>query len=72
VPTRVDNYPAQAHDTNNLDCWCGPDFKVLCDEHDGDAGLAAGCWKCGGSGLVVISKEDAIATDETVVIVHQP
>jgi hypothetical protein len=55
------------HDTDSLDCACGPEFFLPCDDHgDGET-----CWKCvARRGLVPITREEAEATERSVVIVH--
>jgi hypothetical protein len=52
------------HDTDGRDCWCGPTFYLVCDECDD------GCWKCD-DGKIKLTPEQAAASDEPLLIVHQ-
>ena len=60
------------HDTNNSDCWCGPDVLQICRECDGNGWVPLGgdesimCWKCEGQGLEPVYDDRLPA-----VIVHQ-
>lgn len=56
------------HDTDSLDCACGPEYLVPCDEH----GFDERCWKCEGrNGCVAITREEAEREEVTCIIVHQ-
>lgn len=51
------------HDTNGLDCWCAPTYNLACDECED------GCWKCT-DGLIPLTRAEAEATDQPLIIVH--
>lgn len=56
------------HDTDNEDCWCGPDLLQPCPEcpvEPGNVRARPDCWRCGGKGLV-----PAFDTALPLVIVH--
>jgi hypothetical protein len=78
----VHTYPTtDEHITDGLDCWCSPVYYLPCDECDvaeyrgiarGDLPampLASGCWKCT-NGLILLSRAEAEATDQGIIIVH--
>lgn len=57
------------HDTDSLDCPCGPDYFVPCDEHEVDGET---CWRCAAhNGLLPLTRAEADACDDPIVIVHQ-
>ena len=70
------------HDTDFLDCWCGPSYYLVCDDCDpldyrGAARVyllehptGPGCWNCT-NGLIPLSRADAGITEETLVVVHR-
>lgn len=63
-------YPAQQHNTDGYDCpACQPEYFRLCDE---EHPTADSCWKCSPRGMIAITREEAEATDEPVIIVHAP
>jgi hypothetical protein len=70
----------QEHDTDGLDCWCGPRYSLPCDECEVEVAPAddaseriyergAGCWKCEG-GTIRLTREQAEHADAPLVIVH--
>lgn len=83
MPRPVPTLAAAEHSTDWLDCWCAPGYYVPCDacdpmEYRGAARVyllepptAPGCWKCA-NGLMPISRAEAGATEETLVILHAP
>lgn len=56
----------RAHDTETLDCWCGPSIARVCDECAG----SDGCWKCE-RGLIHITRNEAEMIDEPLIIGHR-
>lgn len=63
---RGEMLPVQrAHDTESLNCWCGPTFLLPCDECDG-----GGCWKCL-RGTIQLTREEAEGATVPLVIVHR-
>lgn len=71
----------EEHDTDGLDCWCGPSYFLPCDECDvedwrgaaraylSEMPTAPGCWKCT-NGLIPLSRAEAGAAEVPLVIVH--
>ena len=56
------------HDTDSLDCPCGPEFLFPCDEHP----FEDRCWKCETrNGLIPMSRAEADACDYPIIVVHR-
>lgn len=70
---RIHIYPV--HGRNKSDhwtgkkgfCWCDPDERNVCPESDEKGNCKAGCFRCGGSGLVEIYDPEL-----NVLIIHKP
>jgi hypothetical protein len=72
---------ADEHDTDGLGCWCAPTYNLVCDECDAEDHRGAaqghlpaqpshpGCWKCQ-NGLIPLTRAEAEATDQPLIIVH--
>ena len=43
--------PPSQHDTNGLDCACGPEYFRLCDKDHPDADPR---WKCSPRGMIAV------------------
>jgi len=58
-----------AHDTDDIDCWCVPQYCVPCNECEDRPAEERGCWKCD-AGKVWISYTDACLATRPIIVVH--
>lgn len=56
--------PTIEHETGDVECWCGPTFRLPCNECEGE-----GCWKCT-DGTIAITRDEALAHPAPVIVVH--
>lgn len=68
MTNRTHVYPPAEHDTDGLDCFCQPEYFRVCDEDHPDT---EPCWKCGPRGMIPLTRAEAEAIDEPIVIVHR-
>lgn len=56
------------HITEGWHCWCEPLILRPCPER---CSKDSACWRCGGSGDVPVTADQAAAFDGQLVIVHR-
>lgn len=62
--TLITDADVEIHDTESIDCWCSPRYLKPCDECE------TGCWKCE-RGVIPLTREEAEACDDPIIVVHE-